>query len=65
MLPIMHVTAIQRKFQQTVAIYECPVYVTTARGPTWVFTAGLQMESEEQDVKKWILSGTALIMSLD
>ena len=65
MLPIMHVTAIQRKFQQTVAIYECPVYVTTARGPTWVFTAGLQMESEEQDVKKWILSGTALIMALD
>ena len=62
-LPIVHVTAIQRKFEQKVAIYECPVYVTTMRGPTIVFTAGLQMESEEQDVKKWILSGTALVMA--
>ena len=62
-LPIMHVTAIKREFEQKVAIYKCPVYVTTARGPTIVFTAGLQMESEEQDVKKWILSGTCLVMS--
>lgn len=64
-LPIVHVTAIQRKFEKTVAVYQCPCYVTTARGPTYVFTAGLQLESEEQDVKKWILSGTALILQLD
>jgi len=64
-LPIVHVTAIERKFEQKIAIYQCPAYVTTLRGPTLVFLAGLQMESEEQDVKKWILSGTALIMSLD
>jgi dynein heavy chain, axonemal len=61
-LPIMHVTAIEVKDQQKVAIYECPVYVTSGRGPAYVFTAGLQLESEEQSVSKWILSGTCLIM---
>jgi len=46
-----------------VAIYECPVYVTTMRGPTYVFTADLQEESEEVDPNKWILAGVALLMS--
>ena len=62
-VPVVHVTAIRRQDKQTTAIYDCPVYVTTARGPTYVFQAGLQMESEEQDVKKWILAGVCLVMS--
>ncbi len=45
------------------AIYECPVYMTTSRGPTYVFAAGLQLESEEQAVSKWILAGTAMVMA--
>jgi dynein heavy chain len=61
-VPVVHVTAIERKDEQTVAIYQCPAYITSARGATYVFTAGLQLESEEQDIKKWILSGTCLIM---
>merc|ERR1712178_485546 len=55
-VPIVHVTAIRRELKQTTAIYECPVYQTTQRGPTSVFAAGLQLESEEQDVSKWILA---------
>jgi len=62
-VPIVHVTAIRRSLVQTTAIYECPVYQTTGRGPTFVFTAGLQLESEEQDVKRWILAGVALVMA--
>lgn len=62
-VPIVHVTAIRRELKQTTAIYECPTYVTTQRGPTYVFTSGLQMESEEQDVRKWILAGVCMVMA--
>ena len=37
--------------------------MTTLRGPTYVFTAGLQLESEEQDVRKWILAGVGIVMA--
>jgi dynein heavy chain len=62
-VPIMHVLAIRRAEKVTEAIYECPVYVTSLRGPTFVFCAGLQMESEEVPVSRWILAGVALLMS--
>ena len=39
--PVVHVTAIPRKDKVTEGIYECPVYVTSGRGPTFVFAAGL------------------------
>jgi len=61
--PVMHVLAIRRADRVTDAIYECPVYVTSLRGPTYVFCADLQMESEEIPVSRWILAGVALLMS--
>jgi dynein heavy chain len=45
--------------------YDCPVYVTSMRGMTFVFNANLNMESEDFDNSKWILSGTCLLMSDD
>ena len=62
-VPIIHVTAVQRKEKRIKGVYNCPVYTTSMRGPTFVFTAGLQMESEETDPNKWILAGVALLMS--
>lgn len=62
-LPVMHVTAIRRADKVTTAMYECPVYVTSLRGPTYVFAASLQMESEDVPVSRWILAGVALLMS--
>lgn len=64
-LPIMHVTAVERKILRRVGMYECPVYVTSMRGPTYIFTALLKMESEDSDPKKWILAGCALLMSAE
>jgi dynein heavy chain len=61
-LPVMHVTAIVKSNQATLGFYMCPVYITSARGATYVTTAYLKMESEEADPKKWILAGVALIM---
>jgi dynein heavy chain len=40
-------------------VYDCPVYSTSYRGPTYVFLATLKTKDENS---KWILSGTALIM---
>jgi len=62
-LPVMHVTSIERKNQVKTGMYLCPVYVTTARGPTFVFEAYLKMESEESDENLWILAGVALLMA--
>jgi dynein heavy chain len=61
-LPVMQVTAIERAMESKVGYYECPVYITTMRGGTFVFTALLRMESEEFDEKLWILSGVALCL---
>lgn len=62
-LPVVHVTAIRRQERKTVGMYTCPVYVTSMRGPTFVFPADLQMESEESDPNKWILAGCALLLN--
>jgi len=62
-VPIIHVTAIRRELKQEVSVYECPVYTTTGRGPTYVFAAGLQMESEDHPISKWILAGVAMVLA--
>ena len=64
-IPVMHVFAVELKNKNTVGYYECPVYYTTARGGTFIFTAYLKMESEETDPIQWILAGVALILSTD
>jgi len=46
-------------------MYDWPVYYTTLRGPTYIFTANLRMESEDFDPSIWVLSGTAMILSDD
>ena len=43
-------------------VYECPVYFTSLRGPTFIFLATLKTDVPST---KWILSGCALILQLD
>jgi len=62
-VPVVHVTAIDRKQLKREGFYLCPVYVTTSRGPTFVFETYLKMESEETDENIWILAGVALLMA--
>ncbi|KRW98533.1 P-loop containing nucleoside triphosphate hydrolase [Pseudocohnilembus persalinus] len=64
-MPVINIIAVPVDQKKTVGQYRCPVYVTSDRGPTYVFPANLQMESDDQDEKKWILSGTCLLMSDD
>ena len=64
-IPVMHVFAVSIHEKNTVGYYECPVYYTTSRGGTFIFTAYLRMESEETDPNIWVLAGVALILSTD
>lgn len=64
-LPVVNVISVPIAQKKTLGQYECPVYVTSMRGPTYVFQANLSMESEDSDPNKWILSGTCLLMSDD
>jgi hypothetical protein len=48
-----------------IAQYNCPLYTTSERGETFVTTCNLTMESDEFDVKEWILSGVALLLTND
>lgn len=43
-------------------IYEAPVYITSQRGPTYVFLATLKTEDP---VSKWTLTGTAVLLQTD
>lgn len=43
-------------------LYECPVYLTSARGPTFVFLSTLKTT---QPVHRWVLAGVALLMQSD
>jgi dynein heavy chain len=64
-LPVVNVTSPLLKDKKVLGQYDCPVYYTTLRGATFIFRANLNMESEDSDPNKWILSGTCLLLSDD
>eukprot|EP00698_Gefionella_okellyi_P011837 TRINITY_DN3147_c0_g1_i1.p1 TRINITY_DN3147_c0_g1~~TRINITY_DN3147_c0_g1_i1.p1 ORF type:complete len:4003 (-),score=857.71 TRINITY_DN3147_c0_g1_i1:159-12167(-) len=62
-LPVMHVTAVLIEEKISDGIYNCPVYITSMRGPTnFVFTASMRTTDSPN---KWVLRGVALLLSDD
>lgn len=71
-MPVMYVKAVQVLEEwspQSVGylrgdpgLYECPVYLTSARGPTFVFLSTLKTMDP---VHVWILAGVAILMQSD
>jgi len=58
-LPVVNCkTVLAAKLEKT-GIYECPVYQTQQRGPTYVFQAPLRTK---KDAAKWVLGGVVIIM---
>jgi dynein heavy chain len=64
-LPVVHVVSIQSQTKSVAGKCMCPVYYTTQRGPTYIFTADLKMESWTPRTRKWILAGVAVILNED
>lgn len=62
-MPVINVISLPIDKKKMDGQYDCPVYVTSARGMTYVFKANLNMEDDSPT--KWILSGTCLLMSDD
>lgn len=57
-MPIINVRAVTKEKASVGGIYNCPVYLTETRGPTWYFNAQLKTKSPPA---RWVLAGVALI----
>ena len=57
-MPIIHVRAVTKEKANVGGVYNCPVYTTKQRGPTWYFNAQLKTTSPSA---RWVLAGVALI----
>lgn len=60
-VPVIFVKAIPADRQETKNVYECPLYRTRERGPTYVWTFNLKSKEQRS---KWILAGVALLLSV-
>jgi dynein heavy chain len=64
MMPICNVYAIHIDENSWESMYRCPVYVTSNRGPDYVFAANVRMDADDTDIR-WILAGCALLLADD
>ncbi|WAR03796.1 DYHC-like protein [Mya arenaria] len=60
-MPVIFLKAIPVDRQDVRNIYECPVYKTKTRGPTYVWTFNLKTKEKPS---KWILGGVALLLQV-
>lgn len=60
-MPILHIKAVTREKANIGGIYQCPVYQTEQRGPTWYFNAQLKTKDPPA---KWTLAGVSCICSV-
>lgn len=60
-MPVIFIKAITVDRQDMRGIYECPVYKTKQRGPTYVWTFNLKTR---EHAAKWILAGVALLLQV-
>ncbi|XP_063983406.1 dynein beta chain, ciliary [Diachasmimorpha longicaudata] len=61
MLPVINVRAITQDKQDLRNMYECPMYKTRTRGPTYVWTFNLKTKDKPA---KWTLAGVALLLQI-
>lgn len=63
-MPVINVVAVPNTDMSWDSMYHCPVYVTSMRGPTYIFTANIRMEPEDSE-SRWVLAGAALLLTDD
>ncbi|XP_031848127.1 dynein beta chain, ciliary [Nomia melanderi] len=61
LMPVVYIRAITQDKQDLRNIYECPVYKTRSRGPTYVWTFNLKTKEKAE---KWILAGVAILLQI-
>uniref|UniRef100_A0A8C5LC16 Dynein axonemal heavy chain 17 n=1 Tax=Jaculus jaculus TaxID=51337 RepID=A0A8C5LC16_JACJA len=60
-MPVIFIKAVPVDRMETKNIYECPVYKTRIRGPTYVWTFNLKTKEK---AAKWILAAVALLLQV-
>jgi len=60
-MPVIFIKAIPVDRQDVRNVYECPVYKTKQRGPTFVWTFNLKTKEK---AAKWTLGGVALLLQV-
>ncbi|XP_037666336.1 dynein heavy chain 17, axonemal [Choloepus didactylus] len=60
-MPVIFIKAIPVDRMETKNVYECPVYKTRIRGPTYVWTFNLRTKEK---AAKWVLAGVALLLQV-
>ena len=60
-MPVIFIKAIPVDKQDTKNVYECPVYKTRMRGPTYVWTFNLKTKEKPA---KWVIAGVCLLLSV-
>lgn len=60
-MPVVYIRAVPADQQELKNTYECPVYRTKLRGPTYIWSFRLKTRHPPA---KWILAGVALLLSL-
>ncbi|XP_034234645.1 dynein beta chain, ciliary [Thrips palmi] len=60
-MPVINIRAITQDKQDPRNMYECPVYKTRTRGPTYVWTFNLKSKDKPA---KWTLAGVALLLQI-
>jgi dynein heavy chain len=63
-MPVLNVYAVPNTEMTWDNMYHCPVYITSMRGPTYLFTANVRMEPDDKE-SRWVLGGTALLLTED
>ena len=61
-MPVMYIKAIPIDKRETKGVYECPLYRTRQRGPTYIWTFNLKTKEKPQ---KWILAGVSLLCNAE
>lgn len=60
LMPVIHIKSLPLERLDIRNIYDCPVYKTRQRGPTFVWTFNLKTKAKPS---KWTLAGVALLLS--
>ncbi|XP_036372722.1 dynein heavy chain 9, axonemal [Megalops cyprinoides] len=60
-VPVIFIKAIPVDKQDSRNVYQCPVYKTRQRGPTYVWTFNLKTK---ENPSKWTLAGVALLLQI-
>ncbi|KAF4758724.1 hypothetical protein FOZ63_014123, partial [Perkinsus olseni] len=63
-MPVLNVYAVHVDEMTWEGMYHCPVFITSMRGPTYVFQANLRMDADDTEAR-WVLAGAALLLTDD